>query len=192
MGLSDAYANLVRSLFPKGRAFTRDPGSNISKVSQGSADELVRVHQRGLDLIEESDPRTCSETVSDWEVALGLTGTGTLQERRDNIVSFLLSDAGFRTQDFKDALAPVLGLQPAQVIVIETTRADAISSGDDRFIFQFFIKRDPSLPGTYNVDAAQHIVDQMAPSHTQGFVIVSDNFLTDDPDSLTDRDVLGA
>lgn len=191
MGLSDAYSRMVRSLFPRGRAITDDPGSVVSKVSVALSDELVRIHLRGLDMIEESDPRTCNETVSDHEIELGISGSGTLQDRRNNIVSFLLSEEGFRPDDFKNALAPVLGLSPTDVIVIEISRSDAVASGDERQIFRFFIRRDPSLPGTFSISSAQHIVDQMAPSHTQGFVIVSDNFLTDDPDSLTDRDILG-
>jgi len=31
----------------------------------------------------------------------------------------------------------------------------------------------------------------MKPAHTKGYLVVTANFLTDDPESLTDRDVLG-
>jgi len=90
------------------------------------------------------------------------------------------------------ALAPLLAQAPADVVVIERTRAFAIAVGDDREIYRFFIYRDPTLPDVYFLASAQAQVDRMQPSHTEGTVVESINFLCDDPHSLCDRDLLGA
>jgi hypothetical protein len=76
--------------------------------------------------------------------------------------------------------------------VLERSHAQGGGDGRRREIFRFFIYRDPALPGTYYLESAQALVDAIKPSHTQGHVIESVNFLCDDPHSLCDRDLLGA
>jgi hypothetical protein len=73
-----------------------------------------------------------------------------------------------------------------------STQAFAASIDDDPEIYRFFIHRDPASAGTYYLDSAQEIVDAIKPSHTDGHVIESIDFLCDDPYSLCDRDLLGA
>jgi hypothetical protein len=68
----------------------------------------------------------------------------------------------------------------------------ASSMGDDREIYRFFVYRDPALPGTYDIEGAQALVDDISPSQTAGYVVESIDFLCDDPYSLCDRDLLGA
>jgi hypothetical protein len=63
---------------------------------------------------------------------------------------------------------------------------------DEREIYRFFIYRDPTLPGTYYLESAQQLLDEMEHSNTLGQVIESVNFLCDDQYSLCDRDLLGA
>lgn len=163
----------------------------VFKILQALGDELTRVSQRAADLVEESDPRTTTELLPEWEEDYELESTGTDQERRDRLLSAILASSGVRPEDFQAALAPVLGLDPNDVEVIETSRATAIAVGDDRIIYQFFIYRDPLLAGSYDLVEAQRIIDVMAHSHTRGVAIESTDFLCDDPFSLTDRDLLG-
>lgn len=63
---------------------------------------------------------------------------------------------------------------------------------DPRQIYQFFVYRDPGLGGTWDLPAAQRLIENMKPTHTRGTAIESIDFLCDDPESLTDRDLLGA
>jgi len=107
-------------------------------------------------------------------------------------VSKTVQNQGFRPADFQQEMAPLLGQDPADVVVLERSRAVAIAVGDDREIFRFFVYRDPTLPGTYFLSSAQQHIDAMKPDHTVGYVIESINFLCDDPHSLCDRDLLGA
>jgi len=189
---SSAYQRMLLALLPPGPVWRLTLDSVLSKLLLGSADELDRVDNRVADLLDESDPTTADEMLPEYERELALAAAATIEERRANIVGRLIRRQRFRPVDFQQALAALLGLDPADVVVIERTRAFVVSIGDDREIFRFFIYRNPALPGTYFLASAQALVTAMKPSHTIGTVIESISFLCDDPLSLTDRDLLGA
>ncbi len=187
------YGRALAALLPPGRLWRLIPGaSTITALLAGCADELERVEQRALDLLRESDPRTASQLLPEFERELALAEAPTLEERRARVVAQVIREQGFRPVDFQTALAPLLGLDPGDIVVIERSRAFVITLGDDREIYRFFIFRDPGLPGTYFLASAQELVTAMAPSHTIGTVIESISMLCDDPFSLTDRDLMGA
>jgi len=77
------------------------------------------------------------------------------------------------------------------VEIIEIPLAFVLTSFPDPK-FTFFVHREPSDPGEYSIRNAQRSMDRFAQGHTVGAVGESDDFLTDDPFSLTDRDVLGS
>ena len=62
---------LVR-LLPKGTLWQVNTDKTIYKLFLGASQELQRVHVRALDLLNEMDPRTSVELLSDWERVLGL------------------------------------------------------------------------------------------------------------------------
>lgn len=188
---ADAYAGIQKALLPPGKIWNLVLDSFITKVFLASGDELERVSGRSADLVEEGDPRTTTELITDNESELALVASGALQERRDRVVELRTRRQGFRPADLKDALAVELDLDPADVVVIETSRALAIIAGDDRIIYLFHIFRDPALPGTPDIPAAQAQLDSIAHSHTQGKIIQSITFKCNDPESLCDRDLLG-
>ncbi len=190
--LMSSYARMLAALLPSGKLWRLIGASMLYALLQGCAEELVRLHERVDDLLDEADPTTATELLPDFERALKLAPVGTLDERRARVVSRLVSRQRYRPVDFQNALAPLLGQAPANVVVIERTAAFAASIGDVREIFRFFIYRDPSLPGTYFLASAQEMVDKMKPSHTAGHVIESIDARYDSPFSLYDRDLLGA
>lgn len=187
---AEAYQRMMVQLLPPGILW-RDGDSVVSRVLLAAGDELERISQRGADLIGESDPRAADELLADFEAELGLGSSGTDDERRARVVALLIRRQRYRPEDFQQALAPLLGQAAADVVVLEQSRAFAIAVGDDRQIYRFYIYRDPTDPGSYDLDAAQDLVDSMKPAHTQGLVIESIDFLCDDPYSLCDRDILG-
>lgn len=77
-----------------------------------------------------------------------------------------------------------------EIIELDEEIVDLSGKADD--IFTSFVHRDPTDPGSFNVQQAQRTLDVVAQGHTLGVVGESDVFLTDDPSSLTDRDVLGS
>jgi uncharacterized protein YmfQ (DUF2313 family) len=190
--MADAYRRMMAALLPPGRLWRLVSDSFLSKVFAGCADELERLDARAADLLNEADPRTATELLSEYERELELDEASTTAERRARIEARRIARQRFRPQDFQTALAPLLGQDPGDVVVIERTQAFAASIDDDPEIYRFFIYRDPASAGTYYLDSAQEIVDAIKPSHTDGHVIESIDFLCDDPYSLCDRDLLGA
>jgi len=188
-----AYARSMKALLPPGRLWRLDDGGFLALVLLAAGDELARVSGRAADLVEEDDPRTTTELITDYEAELDITpATGaTLQERRDIVEALLIRRQRFRPVDVQAALAPYLGLNDADVEVIEHSRAHAITVGDDTEIYRFFVYRNPALAGSYDVAAAQSELDIVAHSHTKGHVIESISLLCDNAASLCDRDILG-
>jgi uncharacterized protein YmfQ (DUF2313 family) len=187
---AEAYARMLKSLLPPG-IWRTDADGNLGKLLLACGDELARISGRAADLVEEADPRTADELLPDFERLLDLSSDGTTAERRARVVAHLVLRQGYRPQDFREVLAPLLGLDPDDVVVIERGRDFAIAIDDAQEIFRFFVYRDPNLPGTYFLDSAQDVLDAMKPSHTAGHVIESIDFLCDDEFSLCDRDILG-
>ncbi len=192
MGITaDAYARVLRALLPAGAVWRLRAGDLVSRLLLAAGDEAARVDGRSDDLLAATDPRTPGELLADYERVLGLPSTGTDAVRTARVVAKLITRQRFRPIDFQTVLALVLNLDPNEVIVIEVTAAQAAAMDDARAIYNFYIWRDPSLPGDYDLAGAQAIVDDMKPAHTRGRVIESTSFICDDPFSLCDRDLLG-
>ncbi len=194
MGLSAlAYLDQLKQLLPSGKLWRLESDTWLYKTLYAFADELARVDARAEDLTAEMDPSQASETLDDWESVYGLTPAvgATDADRVAALVTAVNYRQRFRVVDFQQILAGLLGQDAADVDVILHSRAFAILVGDDSEIFKFFIFRDPALPGDYDWEAAQVVVDRIKPSHTAGYVIESDDMLCDDEFSLCDRDILG-
>ena len=190
-GTAEAYASMMFKLLPPGRLW-KWIGAELQKLFLACGDELNRFDERIQDLLREAIPSTAAELLPEYERELGLPSDGTQAQRHARIVARTIARQGYRPIDFQNALAPILGLAPADVQIIETSPAEAASMGDVREVFRFHIYRDPTLPGSYSVTDAQALVDQIKPSHTVGTVIESVDFLCDDSLSLCDSDLLGA
>lgn len=184
-----SYARLMIALLPRGRLWEQI-GPTLHALALGCADELARLDARAIALIEESHPDAATELLPEFEAELDLERASTTEERRARVVARTVARQRYRPVDFQVALAPLLGQDAEEVVVLERSHADAVAMGDDREIFRFFIYRDPTLPGDYFVAAAQDLVDTIKASHTAGHVIESVSFRCDDPYSLCDRDVL--
>lgn len=184
------YAQQMRQMLPPGRLW-KTVGSWVDGLLEGAAMELQRISDRLQALYWETDPRYADELMPEFEEDYGVTAEGTLAERRARVVARELAEPRVRPLDFQTALAPLLGQATEDVVVIERSSAQALAMGDEAEIFDFFIYRDPSEPGSYDLDAAQGLVDDMAHSHTKGYVIESIAFACDDEFSLCDRDILG-
>ena len=61
------YAEQLRQLLPPGKAWEFPPEGNFAGLLVGLAEEFARIEGRGLDLLEEADPRTALELLPDWE-----------------------------------------------------------------------------------------------------------------------------
>lgn len=66
-----SYLRTLKQLLPPSVLFTT-PGPVLSKTLQAISDELGRVDARAIDLLNEADPRTATETLEDWERTVSL------------------------------------------------------------------------------------------------------------------------
>jgi uncharacterized protein YmfQ (DUF2313 family) len=65
---ADQYAEMIKTLLPRGKAWSRDTTLNFQQLWESMAQELQRVDSRaGTDLFNNLDPRTATEMLSDWE-----------------------------------------------------------------------------------------------------------------------------
>jgi uncharacterized protein YmfQ (DUF2313 family) len=108
-----AYARQLKQLLPQGVAWSLESGSRFSKLLLGLADELARVDARGGTLIDECDPRTTLETLTDWERVYGLPDTCVVSEqsvdqRRAALVAKVIALGG-QTPAYFIALAAAMG-----------------------------------------------------------------------------------
>lgn len=102
------YLRLLINLMPKGPAW-----SEADPLLDGEAEELARLHNRVMDLMEEYDPRTTVELFGEWETEYGLpdpclTTAQTLIERRAALVAKVFGIGG-QSPSFYIAIAAALG-----------------------------------------------------------------------------------
>lgn len=97
---AELYRQMLAALLPPGAAWPRDPDTNLGRLLEAMAQELARLHNRQVDLIEEDDPRTASELLGAWETEVGLPDLClgaegvTVQERRAAVHAKLTSRGG--------------------------------------------------------------------------------------------------
>ena len=114
MGLTAAdYLAQLQALLPQGPAWTREQGALLTRLLDGWAQEFARVDARADDLLDEADPRTTYEMLTDWERVLGLPDAcagqlATLQERIAAVVGKLTTQGG-QTPAYYIAVAASLG-----------------------------------------------------------------------------------
>ncbi len=116
----EAYASQLLQLLPRGILWNTQADSKLRAVMLAIGDEFSRVDQRSLDLLEEMDPRTATETIEDWERILSLPDDrvleipATIEARRVAVTQKFVSLGG-QSAAFFTALALACGyvLDPA-------------------------------------------------------------------------------
>ena len=190
--MAGPYQRMLAALLPPGKLWRLIGESFLASLLLACADELDRLDARAGDLLREANPGTAVELLPEYERELDLDAAATTAERQARAFAKANARPRYRPVDFQETLALLLGLDAGDVVVLERTAAVATSMGDVREKFRFFVYRNPALPGTYYVDAAQEQLDATKKSIAAGHVIESIDFLCDDEFSLCDRDLLGA
>lgn len=157
------YAQQLKDLLPPGKVWNLEADSNISKTMLATGDELARVDARGVDLIEESDPRTADETIEDWESMLSLPDervtviAATLAERRIAVTQKYVAQGGQDVEFFtRLALACGYTLQPAGTLatpvvssieVVDTVNGFLLGATNHRYFVTALNDTGETLPG---------------------------------------------
>jgi uncharacterized protein YmfQ (DUF2313 family) len=110
---ASAYARQLQQLLPRGAAWWLEPGTTLSNLLQGLAEELARIDGRAATLIEEWDPRTTAELLDDWERVYGLPdpcvgSNPSTAQRRASLVAKVMGLGG-QTPAYFVAIAAALG-----------------------------------------------------------------------------------
>jgi len=109
----------------------------------------------------------------------GLYARNTISSLSGNLI-----DAG----GFKLAYPTV---QPHNVEVVEM-QLDEVPAADPEVKFFFYVHREPTDPGSYDILNAQRAIDRAKKANTLGYAGESDSLLCDTLTDLCDRDILGA
>lgn len=171
MSVAD-YKDFLASLFPRGFAWNLFTGFDLKKVSDSFATELNRIDNRGLDLIEEVDPNTTDELITDYERLLALPEKGlsigtTTEIRRSDILSKLTNSGGQTKQYFID-LAAKLGIT---ITIIEYSSprcgiarcGDRLSAGTWKFAFKV---NTPDGLSNEDLNRVRLTINRYKPAHT--------------------------
>lgn len=151
-----SYLQQLQAVLLRGKAWTREPGSVMTQLLTGVAQEFARGDLRAEQAMNEADPRTTLELLADWEEFAGLpdpcvTTEQTLVQRREALVSKLLMQGG-QSRAYFIAIAESLGYIGAEIEEYNTFDCgdsgcgDALWSEADRFAWQL------SLPGTGSIE----------------------------------------
>lgn len=125
------YLSLLKSLLPRGVAWVDTANNKLGQLLLALAEELARVDARESDLLEEADPRSTYEMLSEWEAAFGLPdpcvgGDLTLEQRLDSLYSKVTNTGGQSIQFFID-LAASMGYQVTITEFSAYTVADPVN-----------------------------------------------------------------
>lgn len=172
-----AYGRALKKLLPPGPVWRLVTESVLLRLFHGTGDELARVEQRGRDWIEETDPRTATETLSDWERMLGLPDEdvtaipGTDAERRTAIVQKLLRTGG-QSPAYFEGLALACGwvVYVTEPYAATVARCGTARCGDPMngtgFAFVWQVDVDTAAAGALSSDELERVLTRVKPAHT--------------------------
>lgn len=116
MGMSrDAYLSQLQALLPLGPAWAREPQAMCTRLLDSLAEEFARIDAVAAQLLDEADPRTTQDMLTDWERVAGLSAFSSVDgsllsndQRRANLVS-RITERGGQSPAYFIALAARLG-----------------------------------------------------------------------------------
>lgn len=147
MAIEDRYRHQLIKLLPPGAAWSRQVGTTMHKLMGALAIEFSRVHVRAEQLIRESDPRTTSELLPEWEEMLGLpdpcAGQPETQKRRRAVVVSKYTAQGGQSIAYYKSIAKTLGFD-IEIQEYRPFRAGFSRAGDaltnDTWQFRFLVR----------------------------------------------------
>jgi len=180
------YGQHLRNLLPPGPLWNLEGTSATHKALLAMGDESQRVEDRGVDLVEESDPRTADETLADWERAVGLPDElvtaipGTTAGRRVAITSKVVARGG-QNLEFFDVLCAAAGYPLVSITKYanEVLRCGptSLAAGfvfrvDDRvygaaYAYAILITVDPATTGALTHAEFERLIRARVHSHIQ-------------------------
>lgn len=111
---AENYLQQLQSLLLRGKAWTREAGTNMTSLLAGIAEEFARTDARVDQLLNEADPRSTNEMLADWERVADLPDPcanelGNTVDLRRTLLTFKLTNIGGQNKQFYVELAARLG-----------------------------------------------------------------------------------
>lgn len=180
------YLQQLRALLPKGPAWPRDNASLLTNILTAIAEEFSRVDFRIENLLDEADPRTTLELLSDWERLCGLPDgcTGPLSgvaARRAAVVG-RLTTLGGQNAAYYEMLASELGYEievtEEEVHTCISDCMDPLNGPEWRFVWNVIVAdaespRDTTCMGectsplrVWGNELLECAINRLKPAHT--------------------------
>lgn len=196
MGVTlQAWLAALQAMLPPGRAFTREPDANLTKLLAAIAAMFLAAQLKLEDLLDQADPRRATSMLPEWERLLGLPDrcTPAVQStfERQSAAYQRLVEQGGQSAAYFIGLAALLGQPGCTVRELRPMNCnddcnDALNSPDDRFNWQFNIPA-PSIgarPMNCNDDCSDPLdfytpsliecpIKERKPAHTNVFFAYS-------------------
>lgn len=172
-----AYGRALKKLLPPGPLWRLTPDSVLSRLFHAFGDECARVEARGYALIEETDPRTATETLPEWERMLGLPDQDVLTipttdaERQVAVTQKLLRTGGqSRAYYIGVALASGWTVTIDDSYGATVARAGRFRCGDRLYgagwAFVWRVDVDFSVTGALTSTELEAVLNRIKPAHT--------------------------
>lgn len=176
---SAAYARQLKQLLPRGTLFALEAGSTLSGLLLGLADELARIDGRAEDLVDEWDPRTCDDTLEDWERVLAIVpAPGSSEEARRLLVATRVAAQGGAGSAYFIEVAASLGfsVEAARTGVhIWTMTVDLSEStsefGVEELDFRAGEARAGDVLAEDTIPALETLINRLKPAHTRALFV---------------------
>lgn len=179
------FARMLKQLFPRGSLWNFEANSNLSKLLLGMSDEAERLTSNFDSLIEEIDPRTTNELLSDFERIYGLPDpclgeNQTVQQRRQSLVQKIKSTGG-QSNAYLIEVAAMLGytitITEFSAFTVGDTVDELIYGDDWEYAFQVnsalntveYFEVDDTVAdplATFGNDQLECVLEDIKPAHT--------------------------
>jgi uncharacterized protein YmfQ (DUF2313 family) len=172
MGITaDAYADQLGRSGPRGRLWRGLlRGPNVRGLLLALGDGLARLRAKAEQLPAESDPRTTTQLLGEWETATGLPdgcipGGGSTEQRRNAVVARLIATGGASPAYFIE-LAAAYGY----TITIDNLGPNhwRVNSAEDESVtYMTCISTCIDELQTWGNDQLECLINRLKPAHTQ-------------------------
>lgn len=182
------YKELIKKLLPNGKVWNKEEGSNLTKIAAACSKEFGRIEDRAMELLEECDPRTATETLDDWERVLALPDkciadpdSLTVEQRRDAIVQKIVGRGG-QSLAYYEEVAARIGYEVTASnyypFVAGSSAGDPLTNDDWRFWFNinapstatYFVAGSGSAGDPlveYGEEVLECMINKLRPAHTE-------------------------
>lgn len=182
------YRDALLSLLPRGRVWSREPGSVQYDLMSGFAPTFARLDARAQDLLFDAFPANTLELLPEWEATLGLPDpcdgeAQTIEQRRAQVLIKLFNGGG-QTVGYYKAVLSRLGYANATITEFAPFRANASVANSPLYgdawwhvwninlpdLSVFYFSANISTAGepllTVSTDAVFCAIEAIKPAHT--------------------------